>query len=257
MTDNNVLNVCNRCRDLKPKIQETAAWYIKQLLWYQKRTTSTVKVFIRSGVECVLCDIFHEVDDKAEAGLLPTGQLVTRTADAPENCNTYEEGSSVSLIVGSHDKLLKPTSQQQDKLWNRDGEGLWLLPLAQDSEDESRYFARTLKDQVDFGVVQSWLDTCVEHHDVCREEGSKVLPFQLRVMDCVDRKITYLPPRAAYLTLSYVWGASNQHTPFTWELECPLLPDSLPPLIEDAINATIALGRRYLWVRLTSTGIFV
>lgn len=102
--------------------------------------------------------------------------------------------------------------------------------------------------RVDFARVQSWLRYCEKHHAYpCRISTSPRVPQGFRVIDCVSRKIVLwesVNRRAAYLTLSYVWGNSGADV----LVDEDVIPRDVPNTINDAMHLTRELGYLYLWI---------
>lgn len=109
----------------------------------------------------------------------------------------------------------------------------------------SGIFARELSPQADLGVVREWIQHC-DHghtHPDCNPAVALQLPgFQ--VIDCETRTLVTWQGPAPYATLSYVWGSDPTEVPG----DGARLPETLPKLIEDAINVASFLGYRYLWI---------
>ncbi|KAK2042663.1 HET-domain-containing protein [Colletotrichum somersetense] len=106
--------------------------------------------------------------------------------------------------------------------------------------------ARVLgEDRIDFGLIRSWIHLCEHNHDTCRNNPDwRTLPY-FKLIDCGSRQIINTDPgkRYRYVALSYVWGTAPPDK-YTY----PCLPDNLPPVIQDAMRATIKLGFRYIWI---------
>ncbi|KAK1504373.1 uncharacterized protein CCOS01_16825 [Colletotrichum costaricense] len=106
--------------------------------------------------------------------------------------------------------------------------------------------ARVLREErIDYGLVRSWIHLCENHHDACRTSPDwQTLPH-FKLIDCETRQIINTDPatRYRYVALSYVWGVAPPDR-YTY----PCLPDDLPPVIQDAMRATIKLGFRYIWI---------
>jgi hypothetical protein len=113
---------------------------------------------------------------------------------------------------------------------------------------------RTLKPiqpLVDLGVVKLWLDNCLDTHpDRCRPSGTQA--DDLHVIDCSTRRIIAHPSGTAYVTLSYVWGqVARQHSEVfsaAQAMDERSLPSHTPQTVEDALQVTLQLGYKYLWV---------
>jgi len=109
----------------------------------------------------------------------------------------------------------------------------------------------------DFRASDSWLVRCAEEHgEVCNGRSEPVAG--LMVIDCVERRMVFLPEMAEYATLSYVWAKA---TPVATEHEhderedtddglmgMGNLPAQLPAVVRDAIHVAIQCGLTYLWV---------
>ncbi|KAK1494290.1 hypothetical protein CCUS01_13705 [Colletotrichum cuscutae] len=106
--------------------------------------------------------------------------------------------------------------------------------------------ARVLhEERIDYGLVRSWIHLCENHHDACRTSPDwQTLPH-FKLIDCEARQIINTDPatRYRYVALSYVWGVAPPD-----KYIYPCLPDDLPPVIQDAMRATIKLGFRYIWI---------
>lgn len=63
----------------------------------------------------------------------------------------------------------------------------------------------------------------------------------LKVIKVSSRTVIKAPAECRYVALSYVWGSQPDVSPIL-HLRRP------PPLIEDAISVTIAMGYKYLWI---------
>lgn len=103
---------------------------------------------------------------------------------------------------------------------------------------------RRILDNIDWKVVKNWLGFCKGNHSKYCARSETSLVSNLRVIDCETRQIiTAEDPNMKYLTLSYVWGKSNNE-PITGTG----LPTKLPLTIEHAIEVVKSLKYRYLWV---------
>jgi hypothetical protein len=118
----------------------------------------------------------------------------------------------------------------------------------------SRKTVRTLQPiqpMVDLSAVSSWLRVCLHWHT--KGCGPSLIDADsLKVIDCLTRNIIAYPKDAAYVTLSYVWGRRaaepSEYQPTQQNLDRGRLPHDLPQTINDALEVTIKLGYRYLWI---------
>ncbi|KAH6961894.1 hypothetical protein BKA56DRAFT_561506 [Ilyonectria sp. MPI-CAGE-AT-0026] len=105
-------------------------------------------------------------------------------------------------------------------------------------------------------MARNWLRDCSKNHQVCRHRVQEDSPLPTRVIDVGDSKCQpYLFQSnglsAIFAALSYCWGSSRGLTTTKSSLpkHCAALPmDSLPPTLQQAINTTMQLGLRYIWI---------
>lgn len=81
-----------------------------------------------------------------------------------------------------------------------------------------------------------------DHKGRCRLDSPYPVSVPgLKVIKVSSRTVIQAPAGCRYVALSYVWGKQPDVSP-TLHLQCP------PPLIEDAISVTKAMGYEYLWI---------
>ncbi|QDS67887.1 hypothetical protein FKW77_008089 [Venturia effusa] len=97
---------------------------------------------------------------------------------------------------------------------------------------------------IDFDAIKAATQLCRETHLACRRTRSDDVP-NLKLIDCETREIVSANVHAyeGYAALSYVWGQLQHGLKHNGAL-----PQSLPATIEDAIQASVKLGLRYLWI---------
>lgn len=110
---------------------------------------------------------------------------------------------------------------------------------------------RSVPQYLDEAIPQTWLEFCREKHETeaCGQPGQLIQ--SLRVIDCEARKVMPISDfdleGFEYATLSYASGQSlNAHQDGDYGADG--LPESLPPLVTDALTIVKSLGLRYLWV---------
>lgn len=129
------------------------------------------------------------------------------------------------------------------------------------AEDESRAIcrARIIGEKVDVSLIRRWMERCASFHGSnCNslelhksgKSGSRLLMIDVQKM-----KLTGGDWGSRYLALSYVWGHSKGLTSTKANLHhlqkdgaLQELRHELPRAIEDAIDLTIAMEEKYLWV---------
>jgi hypothetical protein len=101
-----------------------------------------------------------------------------------------------------------------------------------------------VKRDFDAVLVKSWLEFCRAHHKSCATQSKRIAG--LKLIDCETYKLVPASPEFQYVALSYVWGqvSAPQIPPGSSRIPACELPTS----IADAIQVTISLGFRYLWV---------
>jgi hypothetical protein len=130
-----------------------------------------------------------------------------------------------------------------------------------DTRTEARFGRpRRIKSFADWATLTSWIDLCERHHGrECKEEGGGggAPGIQgLKLIDCQSRTVVRATAGAKWVALSYVWSlASPRAVSSDGRISSQsgsghaemALPNVLPGIIVDAMEATLALGYRYLW----------
>ena len=104
---------------------------------------------------------------------------------------------------------------------------------------------RKVERVADYRLITSWLKHCEELHSTCcRMEWSMHLR-SIRLIDVKARRLVQYPTNRniEYLALSYVWGKVTKKN-----FSVGALVKGVPTTIEDAMEVTRQLGKRYLWV---------
>ncbi|KAI2617020.1 heterokaryon incompatibility protein-domain-containing protein [Hypomontagnella submonticulosa] len=110
--------------------------------------------------------------------------------------------------------------------------------------DRSPYYLashRIISRRIDTNLVSGWIRECQRSHAKCNQP---VMAPSLDLINCQqDTIVTTRRPRQ-YVALSYVWGNTRP---------CRIgpdrrLPELLPNVIKDAIQVTLSLGYKFLWV---------
>lgn len=92
------------------------------------------------------------------------------------------------------------------------------------------------------------MDFCINNHKKTYKVGPLPPIPGFRVIDCATRKIEdgdAVKLRKGYVTLSYVWGPASELSPPETD---ELLLESVSRTIRNAMEVTLRLGFRYLWV---------
>jgi Heterokaryon incompatibility protein (HET) len=139
-------------------------------------------------------------------------------------------GASFKSLVYSGEGSFITYTRSKDSMRNNNGE----------------YHARILlPDQIDYGILLSWLEFCKSHHTSnCRRPFTDPVP-NLRFIDCQSRRIVTGEHGLAYAALTYVWGdVTDDLRSDTF----PNLPSNIPNVVQDAIEVVSRLNMRYLWI---------
>ncbi|KAH6711924.1 heterokaryon incompatibility protein-domain-containing protein [Leptodontidium sp. MPI-SDFR-AT-0119] len=111
------------------------------------------------------------------------------------------------------------------------------------------------------GLVKTWVKNCTEHHSGkrCRAADPTYLPT--RVLDleifcddtepCVKLCVPQQPEKALYMALSHCWGNVQSITTTTGNLsnhQTSIQKKLLSKTFREAIDITLQLGIRYLWI---------
>jgi Heterokaryon incompatibility protein (HET) len=88
------------------------------------------------------------------------------------------------------------------------------------------------------------------HHVACgaTESSPTELVSLLRVIDCHTHTIIPAPAEWQYVALSYVWGCPTSPTTGTEAQDIQPTLQNAPKVVKDAIEVTLKLHLRYLWV---------
>lgn len=89
----------------------------------------------------------------------------------------------------------------------------------------------------DFDMIKDCLTICRNTHEECHSIKGPPIPG-LRVIDCTCTvpEVIEAPIEGEYVALSYVWSMTGEDGA------------GFPPVIMDAITATVKMGFQYLWV---------
>jgi Heterokaryon incompatibility protein (HET) len=132
----------------------------------------------------------------------------------------------------------------------------YIYPLITDSS--LKWFGgRLYQPQIDFGMVQSWLQSCERFHERCGTERVQrfLRPIsRLRFIDVHDMCLVDGSENSHYLTLSYVWGIvpvfqTEKRFKDALYIKGGLQKfwDRISKTVQDAIQVVRKLDERFLW----------
>ncbi|KAH5076277.1 hypothetical protein HBH95_122440 [Parastagonospora nodorum] len=161
---------------------------------------------------------------------------------------TIEEYNILPSRFYSNYKLVaKRAEGVREFLYELSGNGSgWLLPMPEHLPDmppvQRPYLENEQTRNVDWWILRQWLSCCEKEHTTTCESALSVSLSGFAVIDCLTRKVVTAPPYCRFAALSYVWGAEAVPEVLS------NIPTPAPPLIEDAMTCTRALGLQYLWI---------
>jgi hypothetical protein len=122
------------------------------------------------------------------------------------------------------------------------------LILLETSTDPKMFDPQPISPSFDSNLVLSWIDYCTRYHRLlCRSVPMPV--HGVKVIDCTTLEIKDYNASTPYVSLSYVWGKSNDACrPVETIGARKTLPQLVSPVIRDSIEVTKALGYNYLWI---------
>ncbi|PYI04758.1 HET-domain-containing protein [Aspergillus sclerotiicarbonarius CBS 121057] len=231
--------LCRICATLP--IQETLMYGYS----YQAQFLSQMGRTISLSANCTLCGMMVEA---------LRGQPHFRYKTNPTTV-LYQISGLPRICIDVYDKSGGPELRGHIRLLK---EYRRLLPSglpSNNTTEEDENFGRPIKNQqVDFRLIRSWLDKCVNDPD--HDCGTRLSdPTDIILIDVQERRLVRKRTHAKYLALSYVWGqvgglqTENQNYQALQE-EGSLSPDNpdIPRVIVDSMILTQQLHERYLWV---------
>ncbi|PYI05969.1 HET-domain-containing protein [Aspergillus sclerotiicarbonarius CBS 121057] len=133
-----------------------------------------------------------------------------------------------------------------------------LLGTLNSTSGNELFSVRRPQNVVNWNKVSGWLDDCdngIGHQSCCHVKPEQPPIQGFRVIDTERRCIVFAPLSCEYITLSYVWGATDTSLQATTKNIDYLSTEGyltgsnlLPQTIDDAITACSKLQLRYLWV---------
>jgi hypothetical protein len=96
-------------------------------------------------------------------------------------------------------------------------------------------------------LIGTWLEECNNEHEKCAPIQTVSLPG-LKVIDCINQRVTIAPTFCSYVALSYVWGEPSSYEESNTRSNTNFCFMSLPQTIKDSIKVTLMFGHQYLWV---------
>ena len=228
--------ICLRCQCLDFDVLEVMA--------RRRSSTITARQLCYLDPQCVLCRFFS--------------QWYHRDANHRQQGSASDDIGCCDVAIVSHDHGgLYPSYGQnclRFALFDRALGSLGffgrqvLLGGSAHTQTRAKLAGRSLQqDRVDYDVLKEWLACCETSHGEICQSASDALPLGLNVIDCPTRRVVPFPRtrfRNSFVTLSYVWGLDQHHRLPTGGK----LLNSVPRVIEDAMEVTQRLGFRYLWV---------
>jgi hypothetical protein len=164
----------------------------------------------------------------------------------------WPTATKYSLNVHHMENVLGPTHSESKILFSlvikdehsKEVHRGWIVPtLLDDAGNISDSSWSPLANTVNLAVVREWLEFCdCNHLEGCRVTIRENIPF-FRLIDCNSRAIVDAPSESRFAALSYCWGPGKAS-----QGKFSKLPNVVPLVIEDALDAARRLAIPYLWV---------
>jgi hypothetical protein len=239
-------HLCERCKRLQLRAHVEQPWAISQSV--STRGFMVARISESSiDTSCYLCA--QLVQFLHHPALVPASLLAAQTRSFELWCrhtSLFEEVTTYFYIhyYGADRELrlfpIEPTVHRGLS----DGR-IGLLVKAQQSDVGSAgMVSGRLCDpaSIDAGLLKEWIEWCSsDHRHVCGEIGQGGIRPD-RLIDCTRRQLCNNDE--PYVCLSYVWGNNLLDGKGLGST----LPEVLPPTISDAMEVTLKIGLRYLWV---------
>ncbi|KAI1122862.1 heterokaryon incompatibility protein-domain-containing protein [Nemania abortiva] len=201
---------------------------------------------------CPLCMLFARAPMVAEAigtrcfGVYTVNLLGERERLAADDYTPEHYVMGITVSVGNNPHPTRHLKGLSRRNHRRGTQGLLVPAIERGDEREYRspYMARLIDPkQVDFGLLKKWITKCQTEHTDCQppEKSTDQTRFTLTVVDCRSKSKAPLEQGERYLALSYRWGMPP-------ECDDPWAVSEAPRTVRDAMDLTLKLGFRYLWV---------
>ena len=191
---------------------------------------------------------------RAFSGMLSYREYFVR----PPTNMKMSESSDTMLAVVPNGLFSDSRNTRQHMYADTFGSVGYILPVAYSSMSPWLTGRPVYSTRINLPLMQQWLQHCKKKHS-CAMRFSR--PLQLSMIDCKTLEIVTAPPNCNYFALSYVWGKVDQLKLLMSNLTVlgtvgvfsrDKLGNRLPRTISDAIELTVALGERYLWVGMSN-----
>jgi hypothetical protein len=196
---------------------------------------------------CRICRLFATIKPKVTYPIFVKARSGPRPAEEePESCIlTRFSARSVLCDPGDDDIEFNVSNDGQvlGMMFNDAGIHNWFwetgfLGISRQSVPEANFGIRRINPtSIGFHMIKDYLSICRNTHTECPLVKGPPIPG-LRVTDCTCAvpEVIEAPTGCEYVALSYVWSMTGEDGA------------GFPPVIMDAIIATVEMGFQYLWV---------
>lgn len=240
---------------------------------------------IENSIECTLCRLIARIWERVRVTDEATNEDQTISTRPPKRVYVYLDNSTPTAIAKNSVRLhwligidffypsrdgspSTPAARRWEPKFTLLADNVRNLGLAEEEQPFLLGRRRCYELPYDVDFVRECFQTCfTKHGEACsnpvRRNNGRVfplnndeeLPLRMRCIDVLDQCVVQIPRDGScqYAVLSYVWGASNFLLLTKANLAQMSAKDGLnqvriPRTISEAIEVTISLGLRYLWV---------
>lgn len=147
-----------------------------------------------------------------------------------------DQGGTSDNAKSSYLRLAVRSSASDRSLLQEDHDYVRFLLAHKHTDSEMLQIRMLHPSQICFDFFKSKMEMCYNDHEECR--STSTAPVGLRLIDVRTNKVCCGIPSYQYIALSYVWGNAYSQNP----------EEDFPPVVQDAMSVTKALGCQYLWV---------
>ncbi|KAI9737764.1 MAG: hypothetical protein M1834_009132 [Cirrosporium novae-zelandiae] len=250
--------LCNFCEQLPP------ISYLQDGVYDHQPSLCALKI---SADGCALCNLFWQalIRSNNQDDILARLDGHSSNLNISSTADTYIQVQAECYFPGFVTKKENPGKLDGIVILVGGQAGLWArLDLYATRGDQiaqqvkGREVNQDPFSDLNFKIIDRWLQRCVENHKMCLPPIDAALPTRVLNVGPEDGsrephlcETNDLEEKGKYVTLSYCWGKSQPTILTTQSLEAMkknIQLSSLPKTLQDAVITTRRLRIRYLWI---------